>query len=169
MEPAAYNPLTLNVAVFGEDSSNTNMILDKHCCGGRMKHDTSDGVRSVFSALQMSSPVGPFQVDFAVIDTDTFVDVDDDKTSFPEESKIFDMARKQANFFLFHHDWKKMISQELAIQCLKKCNKLFDKETPKAFIGTKAEGKKSQSYQILCSWWWTTAMWLSSISFRRCI
>jgi hypothetical protein len=107
MEPAASRLLTLNVAVFGEDNSNTNMILDKHC-GGRMKHDTSDGVRSVFSALQMSSPVGPFQVDFAVIDTDTFVDVDDDKTSFPEERKIFDMA-KHADFFLFHHGWKKTI------------------------------------------------------------
>eukprot|EP00978_Attheya_sp_CCMP212_P039314 scaffold203295_cov66-Attheya_sp.AAC.1 len=33
-----------------------------------------------------------------------------------------------------------MSSQEVVIECMKKCNKIFDQETPKAVIGDGAEG-----------------------------
>jgi hypothetical protein len=136
MEPEPPHPLTLNVAVFSEANSYNNMILDK-ICGGRVRLNSSE--RNAFSALKMNSPVGPVQVDFTMIDMGVFLDVDDeDKASFPDERKVFDTA-KSADFYLFLHDWKKLKSQTSAIDCMKKCNRIFDEETPKAVIGGNAE------------------------------
>eukprot|EP00978_Attheya_sp_CCMP212_P030350 scaffold111243_cov54-Attheya_sp.AAC.1 len=51
---------------------------------------------------------------------------------------MIDMANG-ADFFLYLHDWKKQVSQSTVFDCIAKCNRLCNKATPKAIIGTKAE------------------------------
>eukprot|EP00978_Attheya_sp_CCMP212_P036174 scaffold162125_cov78-Attheya_sp.AAC.5 len=117
----------------------------------------------------MNSPVGPVQVDFTVIDMSIFLDVDDDKASFPEERKVFDMAKCADSFYFFMTE--KMSSQAIAIECMKKCNNIFDEETPKAVIGGNAEGfiKRKKEKPVLPAFRQLvkTTTWLSSISFHR--
>eukprot|EP00978_Attheya_sp_CCMP212_P031402 scaffold118512_cov61-Attheya_sp.AAC.1 len=111
------------------------MILDA-ICGGRTKMNKG---KSEYSALVLNSPVGNTEVDFSLINTDLFLDMDDDNTSIALERRVMNTA-KAADFFLFIHDWKKKASHRIVVECcLDKCNDLFDKTTPKAIIGNGAE------------------------------
>jgi hypothetical protein len=136
MDADLTHPLVLKVAHFGSENISTKTMILDQICGGRIKQI---GGRSLYSALKLDSLVGPVQVDFSLVDTDLFLDIDGDRVSFPAERGVFEIA-KQADFFLFDLDWRKPNSQEVAIECIKKCMTIFDDETPKAIIGTKAEG-----------------------------
>jgi hypothetical protein len=126
--------LTLKVAVFGAKSIGKPVILDA-ICGGRTKMNEG---RSEYSALVLNSPVGNTEVDFSLINTELFLDMDDDNAAIAREKRVMNMV-KDADFFLFIHDWKKKTSHRIVVECFDKCNDLFDKTTPKAIIGNGAE------------------------------
>eukprot|EP00978_Attheya_sp_CCMP212_P008788 scaffold20671_cov49-Attheya_sp.AAC.4 len=127
--------LTLKVAVFGAEHIGKPMILDA-ICGGRTKMNEG---RSEYSALVLNSPIGNTEVNFSLINTDLFLDMDNDNTSITQERRVMNSAKAADDFFLFINDWKKKTSHRIVVQCFEKCNNLFVTTTPKAIIGNRTE------------------------------